>query len=347
MKQIKQSILLLLAGGLLAASCTEKKAALSGAGATFPQPFYNVVFKKFSTAKGINVAYGGIGSGGGIRSLQDKTVDFAATDAFLSDGDIAETGSEVLHIPTVMGAVVLSYNLPEIESLKLNPEIISDIYLDKITNWNDAKIKDLNPDLNLPDREITAVYRSDGSGTTQNFADFMSKTNEEWKNVVGASKTLNLSTSSGKTVKIAAKGNPGVAGIIVQTQGAIGYIGSEYALAMNLKSAKIQNAAGNFIEATTESISAAAEIEIPEDTRIYISNSSNPEAYPISCLTWLVVYKNQNYNNRTAEQANALKEMLKYIISDEAQDLASSTHYAPLSAVAREKALEIIEKINF
>lgn len=321
-------------------SCGKKGDSLSGAGATFPAPFYNIVFKEYAK-NGNNVTYGAIGSGGGIRSLKDKTVDFGATDVFLSENELQEMGADVIHIPTALGGVVLSYNLKDIKDLKLTADVISDIYRGIITNWNDTKLKELNPSLNLPDKKIIPVFRSDGSGTTSVFSEYMSKVNEAWKTDIGEGKSLKFPAG------IAAKGNPGVAGIIAETEGSIGYIGSEYALALNMSSALLQNSSRNFIAADSKSISASANVDIPNDTRVVITNSSNPEAYPISTFTWIIAYKEQNYNNRTEAQAQALKALLNYVISPEGQEIADKTHYAPLPPVAVEKTKAIISSMTF
>jgi phosphate transport system substrate-binding protein len=316
---------------------------ISGAGATFPAPFYNIVFKDYAKTSGNDVTYGAIGSGGGIRSLKDKTADFGASDVFLSDEEKAEMGAEVVHIPTALGAVSLSYNLPEIsgKDLKLTAEIISDIFRGKITRWNDEKLKAINPDLNLPDKAITPVYRSDGSGTTFVFSDYMSKADSLWKADIGTGKSLKFPAG------IAAKGNPGVAGIIAETAGAIGYIGSEYALALSIPSAVVMNSSGNFVKADNESISLAADIDIPDDTRVMITNSSNPKAYPISTFTWIIVYKEQNYNNKSLEKAQALVGLLDFVTGKEGQDVATKTHYAPLSGKALEKTKAAIGTITY
>lgn len=342
---MKKVYLILSIAVLALASCnSSKKEAsekLSGAGATFPAPFYNIVFKEYTKSTGNNVTYGGIGSGGGIRSLKDKTVDFGASDVFLSDKEIAEMGADVIHIPTALGAVVLSYNLPEIKGLKLTHEIISDIYLGKITNWNDERIKAVNPELTLPDKQITPVYRSDGSGTTYVFSDYMSKVNSEWSEKLGTGKALNFTTG------VAAKGNPGVAGVVKETYGSIGYIGSEYSLALNLPAALLQNNSGNFIEATEKSISASASGELPADTRLMITNSSAPDAYPISTFTWIIVYKEQAYGNRTEGTAKALVNLLDYMTSAEGQKIAVKTHYASLPAEARQKIETLLSSITY
>lgn len=338
-----KKILLSAISALLLVSCNSSKSdsKLSGAGATFPAPFYNIVFKEYTKNTGNSVSYGGIGSGGGIRNLKDKTVDFGATDVYLSDNELKDMGADIVHIPTALGAVVLSYNLPNITELNLTAEVISDIYRGKITKWNDEKIKSLNPNITLPEKDITPVYRSDGSGTTFVFSDYMSKANEAWKNEIGANKSLKF------PVGIAAKGNPGVAGIVAKTEGSIGYIGSEYALALNIPSAALQNSTGNFIKADTKSISAAASVDMPDDTRLMITNSDNPEAYPISTFTWIIAYKEQSYNNRSEVTAKALVQLLNYIISKEGQDTAAKTHYAPLSPVALSKTQAIINSITY
>lgn len=341
---MKKVFLFITLTTLVLSACSSRKEGsvkLSGAGATFPFPFYNIVFKSFSEQSGNDVTYGAVGSGSGIRSLKDKTVDFGATDIFLSNQELKDFGADLVHIPTALGAVVLSYNLPGVAGLKLNADLISDIYRGKITNWNDAKIKELNPTIALPNKPITAVYRSDGSGTTSVFSEYMSKVNEPWKNEIGTGKSLKF------PVGVAAKGNPGVAGVIAETEGSIGYIGSEYANASNIQSALLQNSSGNFIEANNSSISASADVDMPDDMRVIITNSSNPDAYPITTFTWIILYKEQNYNNKSANQAKALAELLKYVISKEGQESAVKTHYASLPTKAVEKTSAIINSITF
>ncbi|MDR0231094.1 MAG: phosphate ABC transporter substrate-binding protein PstS [Dysgonamonadaceae bacterium] len=337
-----KKVLLLVMTVMVAFSCSQKVTnELSGAGATFPQPFYNIVFKDFSDKTGNKVTYGGIGSGGGIRSLQDKTVDFGASDAFLTDEEMADMGGEVLHIPTCMGAVVLAYNLPEIPTLNLNAEIVSDIYLGKITKWNDAKIQALNPDVKLPEQTVTPVYRSDGSGTTFVFSDYMAKASTEWAEKMGTGKSLAWPAG------IASKGNPGVAGTIQQTKGAIGYVGSEFSLSQKIPTALMQNSAGNFIEAGTESISAAAKGELPIDMRTMVTNSPEPDAYPISCFTWIILYKEQAYAKRDLNKAITLVELMDYILSDDAQSVAANIHYSPLPETALQNAKAILSTVTF
>lgn len=337
---ITAAVLLAACGGGGKKPASAGHISLSGAGATFPQPFYNIVFKAYGEKTGNTVNYGGIGSGGGVRSLKDRTVDFGASDAYLSDAEMADMGAEVLHIPACMGAVVLSYNLKDITGLKLTGELISDIYLGKIAKWNDAKIKAVNPGLVLPDRAITPVYRSDGSGTTFVFTDYLSKVSSEWASEMGTGKSLKWPAG------IASKGNPGVAGAVSQTEGAIGYMGSEYALSLNIPVALLQNGAGNFVEASADNISAAANTELPADMRTMITHSPEANAYPVSCFTWIIVYRNQLYNNRTKEQADALTGLLEYILSPEGQEVAGKIHYAPLPAKALENARKTVHSIE-
>lgn len=321
---------------------SSSRSTISGAGATFPYPYYNIVFRDFMRAnEDKTVNYGAIGSGGGIRSLRDHSVDFGASDAFLNEKEIELMNAEVIHIATCMGGVVMAYTLEGIDSLRLTGQLISDIYLGKIKKWNDPLIKGENPDINLPDLEITPVYRSDGSGTTFNFSEYLSAISPEWKSIMGMGKSLKWPAG------IAAKGNPGVAGIVQQTEGAIGYIGSEYALTLRLPTAKLKNRAGNYVDATLETISAAANVPLPDDMRATITDSDDPNAYPISLFTWVLVYKNQDYDNRSMEEAEDIVKLLNYVISPEGQKVAAQINYAPLSEQALEKNRKLIDQINY
>ena len=313
---------------------------LSGAGATFPLPFYNVVFEKFAEVNGDVVAYGGIGSGGGVRNLRDMIVDFAGSDAFLSDKEMAEM-APVVHIPTCMGAVVLAYNLDGVKELKLSGEIIADIFAGNIKMWNDERLTALNPDVTLPAEAIIPVFRSDGSGTTFIFTDYLTKVSPMWKEKFGAGKSVNFPSGQ------AAKGNPGVAGVISQTKNSIGYVGSEYAFAQKIPYAIIQNARGEFVLPTAESISAAAAGTIPADTRTSITNADAAGAYPISTFTWMIIYKEQNYSGRSKEQAEATLDLLQYILSDEAQNITTEVHYAPLPAKAKELSMKNLKTVTY
>jgi len=318
-----------------------KSVSLTAAGATFPQPFYNLAFKNYTKETEILLTYGGIGSGGGIRSLKDKVVDFGATDAFLSEEKETEMPAEIVHIPTCIGAVVIAFNLPEVETLKLSNKNLEDIFMGNITKWNDPKLKELNPDVNLPDLDLTVVHRSDGSGTTYIFSDYMSKISEAWESEVGRGKSLQW------PVGLGAKGNPGVAGTIQQTVGAIGYIGSEFAFAQKISYAQVENSAGEFIKPSLESISAAAQVEIPADTKVMLTNQPNPDAYPISGFTWLILYKEQNYDGRSKAQAEETLKFLSWIIDADAQAYAQQVNYAPLPAKAVEQAQKILHSVTY
>ena len=344
---MKTKLLMVFAWALLFISCSDGKTngareaqELSGAGATFPLPFYNVVFEEFAQVNGDAVAYGGIGSGGGVRNLRDKIVDFAGSDAFLSEKEMTEM-NPVIHIPTCMGAVVLAYNLEGVNELKLSGEVIADIFAGEIKMWNDARLAALNPGVTLPAEAIIPVFRSDGSGTTFVFTDYLTKVSPMWASKYGAGKSVNFPSGQ------AAKGNPGVAGVIKQTKNAIGYVGSEYAFAQKIAYAQIQNQRGEFVEPSSESISAAASGEIPADTRCSITNADATGAYPISTFTWMIIYKEQNYSDRSKEQAVATLDLLKYILSDEAQNITSEVHYAPLPAKAKEISLANLKTVTY
>ena len=346
----KLLVFLLLAG--IFASCNNssdkskssdsgKAVSISAAGATFPMPYYNMVIKNYIKKTEVLVTYGGIGSGGGIKSLKDKVVDFGATDAFLSDEKMASMPSEIVHIPTCLGAVVIAYNLEGVEGLKLTNELLEGIFMGNITNWNDSRIQVNNQNLMLPDQPITFVHRSDGSGTTFIFSDYLSKISTQWADKVGRGKSLQW------PVGIGAKGNPGVAGTIKTTSGSIGYIGSEYAFAQKIPVALLQNKSGNYIEPSIESISASAQGELPADTRVMLTNSDDANAYPISGFTWLILYKEQAYEGQSKAQAQATLEFLDWIVSADAQDEASKVNYAPLPEKAVTQAKSILRSVTY
>ncbi|MBO5799030.1 MAG: phosphate ABC transporter substrate-binding protein PstS [Paludibacteraceae bacterium] len=333
------AILMVSCGGNTSDGVREAQ-ELSGAGATFPLPFYNVVFEEFSNVNGDVVAYGGIGSGGGVRNLRDKIVDFAGSDAFLTEKDM-EDMAPVVHVPTCMGAVVVAYNLDGVKELKLSGDVIADIFAGNIKMWNDERLAALNPDAKLPDEAIIPVFRSDGSGTTFVFTDYLSKVSPMWKEKFGAGKSVNFPSGQ------AAKGNPGVAGVISQTKSTIGYVGSEYAFAQKIPYAQIENTRGEFVLPSAASISAAASGAIPNDTRCSITNANAAGAYPISTFTWMIIYKEQNYSDRSKEQSVATLDLLKYILSDEAQNITSEVHYAPLPAKVKELSLNNLKTVTF
>ena len=342
MKKNVLSVALLAISLLSLSSCgnKQKTAELSGAGATFPLPYYNESFKNYQNETGVKVSYGGIGSGGGVRNLTDQIVDFAGSDAFLKDEEMKKLPA-VVHIPTCMGAVVLAYKIKGVKDLKLTGSLVSDIFAGKVTMWNDAKLKAVNPGVNLPNMKIVPVFRSDGSGTTNVFTDYLSKVSPEWKAKYGSGKSVNFPTGQ------AAKGNPGVAGIIGQTEGSIGYIGSEYAFAQRMPSALIQNKAGKYIKATVASTSAAAKGKIPADTRVMLNNSSDASAYPIAGFTWLILYKEQAYGGRSLAQAQATLKLIDWMLGKNAQGLATKTNYAPLPSGVDSRAKAILRTVTY
>ena len=344
MKTLTKSIILSALVGMSfgLTSCNSDSVTLSGAGATFPAPFYIEATKQYADLTGTNVSYGGVGSGAGIRNLTEISVDFAGSDVFLSDEEMAKMPAPVLHIPTCIGGVAMAYNLKDVAELNLTPALVSEIYQGVITNWNDPKIAAVNPGVTFPDQAITVVYRSDGSGTTAVFSGYMSEVDSVWKEKIGAGKNINL------PVGIAAKGNPGVAGVIAETVGSIGYIGSEYSLSLDIPAAKMQNSAGNFVTADINTIALSAQMDtFADDTRVILANSSNADAYPISTFTWLLVYKEQNYNNRTLAQAQALQKFLLFMVGADAAESAKKTHYAPLPDLARQKAEAVIKSMTY
>jgi phosphate transport system substrate-binding protein len=232
-----------------------KEQELLGAGATFPQPLYSKLFDAYNQQYGVKINYQGIGSGGGINQLIKRTVDFGGTDAFMTEKEMKEAGAPVLHVPTCLGAVVVTYNLPGNPKLKFSPDVVADVFMGKITKWNDPRIASINPDAKLPDQTISVVHRADGSGTTFIFTEYLSKVSKDWKEKMGVGKSLNWPAG-----QIGQKGNPGVAGYVKQTSGAIGYVELIYALQNQMVYGTIRNKAGKFIEPTIKSVSASANV---------------------------------------------------------------------------------------
>lgn len=299
---------------------------LQGSGASFPKPIYEKWVNEYQKVNpNVRIDYQSTGSGAGQKALLAKTSDFGASDDPMSDEDIKSSGSEILHIPTVLGAVVLTYNLESVKQpLKLTPQNISDIYLGNIKKWNDPKLKQNNPDAALPDADILPVYRADSSGTSAVFTDFLSNAVPEWKEKVGTNKQPSWITGVG----IGAKGNDGVMGQVKQTPNAIGYVELTFAKANNLPNALVQNKAGNFVEASLESVSAAAgafAAQMPDDLRIQITNAEGEGAYPISSYTYILVYKDQSDPVR----GRALADFLWWAVHDGTR-FVKDLHYAPL-----------------
>lgn len=338
MKKIMSLIIVLLVVCMCQTSAFAKE--LLGAGATFPYPYYSKLFDTYNKSKGVKVNYQAIGSGGGIRQLLKKTVEFGGTDAFMKEKDLKKAEGEILHIPTCLGAVSVSYNLPGSMTLNLTAEIVSGIFLGEIKKWNDPKIQAANTSVSLPDINIVVVHRSDGSGTTAIFSDYLSKVSSTWKEKVGAGKSLNWPTGLG------AKGNSGVAGLIKQVPGSVGYVELIYAMSNNMPYARIKNKSGNYVAPSIESVSLAANVALPDDTRVSITDTDAKDGYPISGFTWLIFYKEQNYDKRSSDQAKTLVDMLWWVLHD-GQTLAEPLHYAPLPDEAVKKGETILKSITY
>jgi phosphate transport system substrate-binding protein len=313
---------------------------MSGAGATFPLPLYSKMFDVYSSSTGTRVNYQGIGSGGGIKALTDKTVDFGASDAFLTVAETTTMGAPVLHIPTCVGAVVLTYNLDGNPTLRFDARTVSDIFLGTITRWNDSRIAALNPGITLPDQAITTVHRSDGSGTTSIFTNYLSMAVPTWKTKVGAGKSVSW------PVGLGGKGNDGVAGLVSQNRGAIGYVELVYAIGAKLSYATMRNSSGNFITASLASSGRAAQIQLPDDLKVLLMNSSDSQAYPIAAFTWLLVYREQQYSGRTLGQAIALKRLLNWMLTT-AQSVNEGLGYGTLPESAVTKAQVLVRSLTY
>ncbi len=309
------------------AAASTSGADLTGAGATFPQPIYSKWIAEYAAKTGVKINYQSIGSGGGIKQLSEQTVDFGASDAPMSDSDIAKAkGGAVYHIPTVVGVVALAYNLPGVPSLKLSGPVLADIYLGKITKWNDERIAQLNPGVTLPAKDILVVHRSDGSGTTYIFSDYLASVSPTWQTAPGKGKELQW------PVGLGAKGNEGVAGQIKQTPSSIGYVELAYVTQNKLSAAELQNSAGKFVAPSAASATAAADAAVAKfpantDYRVSIVNSGGADTYPITSFTWLLVYQHMP----DAAKAKKLGEFIRWSLT-EGQKEASSLDYAPLPA---------------
>ena len=334
------ALMLLVSATMVRAGCpTKGTKELTGAGATFPYPLYSKMFNEYDKACGVKVNYQSIGSGGGIQQLKEMTVDFGASDGVMDDKQRAEAkGGAVLHIPTVAGAEAIVFNLPGIKrsQLKLTPEVLADIYLKKINNWNDQRIKALNPTLKLPALTIAVVHRSDGSGTTFIFTNYLSKVSAEWKDKVGFATSVNWPGDVG------GKGNEGVANSVKQIPGAIGYVELAYASQSKMDWAQIQNKAKKYLDPSLEGAAAAADIaSLPDNMEVLITDSTNPNAYPISGFTWLLVYEDQT----NAAKADAVAQLTWWMLH-EGQKFALPLEYAPLKGAAVKKAEALVKKIK-
>jgi phosphate transport system substrate-binding protein len=312
---------------------------LNGAGATFPNPIYSKWFSEYNNQHpDIKINYQSIGSGGGIKQLQSGTVDFGASDGPMTDEQLAQTPGKVFHIPTVLGAVVPTYNVGGVSSdLKFTGDVLADIFLGNIKKWNDPRLAKANPGVKFPDADIVVVHRSDGSGTTYIWTDYLSKVSPAWKDKVGKGTSVNW------PVGLGGKGNEGVSGTVKQTEGSIGYVELIYALSNKMSYGTVQNAGGAFVKASLESVTAAAASvkDMPDDFRVSITNAPGKEAYPISSFTWLLV---------PAEWADAGKQkafvdFLNWMV-DKGQSMTSALEYAPLPKAVAQKVKARIKEIK-
>jgi phosphate transport system substrate-binding protein len=339
MKSLKSSrkiLAIVLLTGISATASAQMM--INGAGATFPYPIYSKWFDEYAKVDpSVRFNYQSIGSGGGQKQILSQTVDFGASDGPMSDENLAKAPGKILHIPTVAGAVVITYNLPGNPALKCDGDTIAGIYLGQIKKWNDPKLTGLNPGVKLPDQDIVVVHRSDGSGTTFIVTDYLSKISSEWKSKAGTNTSVNWPTGIG------GKGNEGVSGQVKQTPGAIGYVELIYATQNKLPYADVKNSAGEFVKPTIESVTAAlATAEIPEDFRFSMTNAPGKEAYPIAGATWLLVYQQQ----KDPAKGKKLVEFLKWAMA-KGGGMAKSLDYAPLPETVQQRVLKRIDEIKY
>jgi phosphate transport system substrate-binding protein len=332
MKKLCVALTLALAGLALA----DSGLLINGAGATFPFPLYSKWFSEYNKLfPSLKFNYQSIGSGGGIKQITEKTVDFGASDAPLSDEELAKAPG-LLNLPTVLGSVVVAYNLPGVAALNLSGATLAGIYLGTITTWNDAAIAKDNPGVKLPTTAIAVAARSDGSGTNYVFTDYLAKVSPAFKSKVGVGKSVKW------PVGLGGKGNEGVTGLVKATPGAIGYLELAYAIQNQLTVAAIQNADGAFVKPTIEATSAAAVgVQVPDDFRVSITNAPGKTAYPISSFTYLLVYKDQT----SKEKGPAVIDFLKWAVTD-GEKFAPALYYAPLPSAVQTKVLAKIATLT-
>jgi phosphate transport system substrate-binding protein len=323
---------------LILALSTAQAQKLTGAGATFPYPIYSKWFSEYSAAHpGVQINYQSIGSGGGIRQVTAGLVDFGATDGPASDEQLAASKTKLIHIPTVLGAVVPIFNVPGVNDIKFSSEVLADIFLGKINVWDDARIVKDNPGVKLPNQKIIVVHRSDGSGTSYIFTDYLSKVSKEWANGPGKG------TSPSWPVGVGGKGNEGVAGLVRQLPGALGYVELIYALQNKISYGEVKNPAGTWVKASIEGVTeAAASIKVlPADYRVSITNAPGKEAYPISSFTWLLV----PLKSPDAAKGKVIKDLLSWIVTS-GEGEVSALSYAPLPKSVAEKVLKTVYSLQ-
>jgi phosphate transport system substrate-binding protein len=335
--KLRLAMALAFAAAMIGSASAETN--LNGAGATFPNPIYQKWFSEYHNAhKDVQINYQSIGSGGGIQQLTSGTVDFGASDGPMTDEQLAKVSGKVFHIPTVLGAVVPTYNIKGVTSeLKFTGDVLADIYLGNIKNWNDPRLAKANPGVKFPDEDIVVVHRSDGSGTTYIFSDYLSKVSSTWKDKVGKGTSVNWPAGLG------GKGNEGVSGMVKQTDGSIGYVELIYAVSNKMPYGSVQNAAGTFVKASLESVTAAAASmkDMPEDFRVSITNAPGKDAYPISSFTWLLVPAEWS----DAGKEKAFVDFLTWMV-DKGQTMTSALQYAPLPKNVATKVKARIKEVK-
>jgi len=333
---MKKTILTVAAALAVSGAVLADKLLINGAGATFPFPLYSKWFSQYNKLHpDIQINYQSIGSGGGIKQITERTVDFGASDAPFSDEQL-QKASGVQHIPTVMGAVVIVWNLSGVQQLRIAPETLAAIYLGKVTKWNDAALKNDNPTAKLPDTAITVAHRSDGSGTTNIFTDYLSKVSPDWKSGPGKGTSVNWPAGLG------GKGNEGVTGLVKQTEGAVGYVELAYANQNKLPTAELKSHDGEWVKASLESVSAAAaKAAIPEDYRVSITDQPGDGAYPTAAFTYLLVYRDQ----QDAAKGSALLNFIWWAVHD-GQKEAAALDYAPLPKPVVEKVEQTLKRMT-
>lgn len=329
-----------IAAGVLAFAAIGASAQnLNGAGATFPYPIYSKWFSEYNQQTGIKINYQSIGSGGGIRQVSDGTVDFGASDGPMSDEQISAAKVKTQHIPTVLGAVVPVYNIPGVnKDLNFSGDVVADIYLGKITKWNDGRIAKDNPGANLPDKAILPVYRSDGSGTTYIFTDYLSKVSSDWSTKVGKNTSVKWPTGIGQ------KGNEGVAGMVRQSPNSFGYVELIYAVQNKMSFGSVKNASGKFVKASTDGVTAAAAAAaktMPADYRVSITNAQGATSYPISSFTWLLIPTHSS----DATKVKALKGFLSWML-EHGEGEAAGLSYAPLPKQVQDMVRKTVAQIQ-
>jgi phosphate transport system substrate-binding protein len=314
---------------------------LTGSGAMFPEPLYRKMFDEYNKKTGVKVNYQGIGSGGGIKQLSDKVTDFGATDAFMNEAELKAAGADVIHIPTCLGAVVVCYNVPGVQSgLKLTPEIVAGLFLGKIVKWNDPAIAAANKGVTLPDLTVSVIHRSDSSGTSYVFTDYLTKVSPEWKDKVGMNKSPNWPAGIG------GKGNPGVADLVQKIPGAVGYVELVYASQNKISFADVKNKSGSFVTPSLKSVSVAAAVSLPDDTRVSITDTTAKDGYPISTFTWLILYKDQKYSSRSQASGKATVDMLWWLIHD-GQQYTEALNYSSLDKGVVQKAEKLLKSVTY